>query len=176
MRESLKMLRTEEGQLNAVFACFGSAAQHAQLFESALGEFMLSYKLLLNSTPTVEALESMSNAERKKTMGRLLTDVRKYVTFLEPEIDHKLTEALDARNFLMHNFFLEREERFRSGLGRMAMINELLGIETQLEEARGWFAGLRIAMLRATKAKHDPTGVHSSNAVFSVEIDLPDHS
>ena len=27
--ESLDLLKTEEGQKNAVFACFGSAAQHA---------------------------------------------------------------------------------------------------------------------------------------------------
>ena len=29
---SLEMLKSEEGQLNAVFACFGSAAQHAQFW------------------------------------------------------------------------------------------------------------------------------------------------
>jgi len=40
MSESLDTLRSEEGQLNAVFA-FGSAAQHAQFFEEALGEFLL---------------------------------------------------------------------------------------------------------------------------------------
>ena len=38
MSESLRMLETEEGQNNAVFACFGSAAQHAQMFEEALGK------------------------------------------------------------------------------------------------------------------------------------------
>ena len=43
MSESLKMLEPEEGQNNAVFACFGSAAQHAQMFEEALGNFLLAY-------------------------------------------------------------------------------------------------------------------------------------
>ena len=35
---SLEMLKSEEGQLNAVFACFGSAAQHSQYFEAALAD------------------------------------------------------------------------------------------------------------------------------------------
>ena len=41
--ESLRMLASKEGQINAVFACFGSAAQHSQFFEAALGEFLLVY-------------------------------------------------------------------------------------------------------------------------------------
>ena len=41
--ESLKMLESEEGQLNAVFACFGSAAQRAQLFEQSLSRFLAMY-------------------------------------------------------------------------------------------------------------------------------------
>ena len=42
--ESLRMLESEEGQSNAVFAIFGSAAQHSQLYESALAEFLIVYK------------------------------------------------------------------------------------------------------------------------------------
>lgn len=41
--ESLKILETEEGQLNAVFACFGSAVQHSQLFEQSLTRFLKMY-------------------------------------------------------------------------------------------------------------------------------------
>src|SRR5262245_10449998 len=44
--ESLQMLRTRVGQVNAVFACFGSAAQHAQHFEAALAEFLSYYTQL----------------------------------------------------------------------------------------------------------------------------------
>ncbi len=37
MSESLKMLESEEGQRSAVFVLFGSAAQHSQMFEKAIG-------------------------------------------------------------------------------------------------------------------------------------------
>ena len=37
--ESLRMLESEEGQTNAIFACFGSAVQHSQLFEQGLDRF-----------------------------------------------------------------------------------------------------------------------------------------
>ena len=38
--ESLKMLESKKGQLNAVFACYGSAAQHGQLLEEALARLI----------------------------------------------------------------------------------------------------------------------------------------
>jgi len=53
MSWSLETLESEEGQLNAVFACFGSAAQHAQFFEEALGEFLLAYNKICNKSLTI---------------------------------------------------------------------------------------------------------------------------
>lgn len=55
--ESLRMLKTKEGQLNAVFACFGSAAQHSYFFEAALGEFLLVYNKILKTSLTLQDLE-----------------------------------------------------------------------------------------------------------------------
>ena len=48
--ESLDMLKSEEGQKNAVFACFGSAAQHAQLLEAALSDFLVVWRQMRDET------------------------------------------------------------------------------------------------------------------------------
>jgi hypothetical protein len=48
--ESLRMLETAEGQSNAVIACFGSAAQHAQLFGQALARFLGVYNRIIDPT------------------------------------------------------------------------------------------------------------------------------
>ena len=37
---TLEMLESEEGQLNAIFACYGSAVQNGQLFEESLAKLV----------------------------------------------------------------------------------------------------------------------------------------
>jgi hypothetical protein len=57
-RVSLDMLKTDEGETNAVFSCFGAAAQHAQIFEEGLAKFLVVYNLLAAKAVTLEDLES----------------------------------------------------------------------------------------------------------------------
>jgi len=52
------MLKTDEGETNAVFSCFGAAAQHAQIFEEGLAKFLVVYNLLAAKAVTLEDLES----------------------------------------------------------------------------------------------------------------------
>ena len=62
---SLEMLESEEGQLNAVFACYGSAAQHGQLFADSLAKLVALLNDWLGGSNPVARLE-------KKTIGELL--------------------------------------------------------------------------------------------------------
>jgi alpha-galactosidase/6-phospho-beta-glucosidase family protein len=172
MSESLNMLKSEEGQLNAVFACFGSAAQHSQLFEDELRRFLDAYNKLRKTEITLEDLENRESKHDKKTMGALLKEVRKSVAFNEEAIDKKLDETLRKRNFLIHRFFLERAEKLDSQDGRMELLRELVQIEQDLETARGWIAGLRVAMVQTISGKRE-AGT-PGETVFSVEIDIPD--
>lgn len=64
--ESLKMLKTEEGQMNAVFACFGSTAQHAQMFEEGIAKFLLVYNEISFNNVSIEDLENVSDGYGKK--------------------------------------------------------------------------------------------------------------
>ena len=173
MSESLKMLETEEGQLNAVFACFGSAAQHSQLFESELRTFLSVYNQIASTNVGIDDLiEAESTSQHlKKTMGTLLNDIRKNVTFSEKAINVKLNHAIERRNFLIHHFFLDRGEKFNSVSGRMELLQELLTIGEELQTARGWIGGLRIALLETVGGKRQSDS--SSPVVLTAEIDLP---
>jgi hypothetical protein len=148
MSESLEMLKTEEGQLNAVFACFGAAAQHAQMFEEALGNFLLAYNHIRPKKMSAEELEELTQNIQARTMGQLLRELKSLVTLNERDSGERLEAALKVRNFLMHRWFLDRREAFKSEGGRMALQQELLGMERLLDSARVTANAMRIAMCR----------------------------
>ncbi len=110
----LSMLESAEGQNNLVFACFGSAAQHAQLFEQALARFLSVYNRILNCSMSLDDFESYEGELHRKTMGRLLREIQKYVTLRNPVTVDRLDSALERRNYLMHSFFLERGKKLES--------------------------------------------------------------
>lgn len=146
MSESLDMLKTEEGQLNAVFACFGSAAQHAQMFEEALGNFLLAYNHLRPEKMSDEESEELTQNIQARTMGQLLHKLKSLVTFKDGDYRERMEGALKARNYLMHRWFLDRQEAFNSEAGRMALLKELVGMERLLDSARVMANAMRIAM------------------------------
>ena len=74
------MLKSQEGQLNAVFSCFGSAAQHGQLFEHALGELVLSLNAVSGRRLSSADLLNVERRLHKKTIGQLLRELNKHVT------------------------------------------------------------------------------------------------
>src|SRR4051812_5616000 len=117
MSESLDMLKTEEGQLNAVFACFGSTAKHAQLFEEALTNFLTAYKHAVHSDLSTEEIQAIVQGLHKKTMGQLLNDLKRIVKFDGVDYFERMGTSLQVRNFLMHHWFLERKEYFKTKEG-----------------------------------------------------------
>ena len=64
-----------------------------------------------------------------------------------------LRTALKERNFLVHRYFLEREEQFATRSGRMAMLQELLAIQGTLEKAATLSRAIRIALNDALEGK-----------------------
>jgi hypothetical protein len=170
---SYDMLKTEEGQINAVFACFGSAAQHAQHFEVALGEFLLLFNKLANRELTLEAFEALDQKLQKQTMGTLLREFRKYVRINDAKVDRCLELALEKRNFLMHHYFRERESKLGVEKERMTLLAELVQIGSLLEQATALVGGMRVAFSNAmskTEVREDA----DEKPLFSIEVALPD--
>ena len=163
------MLKTEEGQNNAVFACFGSAAQHGQYFEKALGEFITTIRLELKPSIQLEDMQSFKKSIYKKTIGQLLKIVGKYVKTDANWVTDSWVKAHESRNFLIHRYFLEREDRFKTKSGRMAMMVELVKIETQIKKATDLINGMRVAVTEQIMS-NDSEQRKSDRALFSIEI------
>ena len=140
--ESLRMLDSEEGQLNAVFACFGSAVQHAQLFEQSLTRFLMMYNKISSDSASIEDIG------RKMTMGELLRKVRKYVAITDDAIEERFSTAVEQRNYLSHRFFLECSSALESTEGRLQLIYYLTRVERILDRSRVTVNSMRIAMCR----------------------------
>jgi len=141
-----EMLKTEDGQLNVVFACFGSAAQHAQTLEEALTNFLTVYKRAVHFDVSTEEIEKIVQGLHKKTMGQLLRDLKGIVTFTDGDYIERMEMALKVRNFLMHRWFIERKEYFKTNEGRIGLTVELVGIERLLDSTRVMANAMRIAL------------------------------
>jgi len=164
------MLNSEEGQLNAVFACFGSAAQHAQHLEAALGEFLLVYNKLTKQHLSFRDLNLLDQKLRKQTLGALLREFQKFVTIKSTSVEDFLEAALEKRNFLMHHFFREREQKLAQEQTRMELLQELTTIDSLLEQAAGLVGGMRVAVsevISGTRAKSE------GKPLFAMEVKLP---
>ena len=174
--ESLRMLESEEGQLNAIFACFGSAAQHAQLFEQSLSRFLVMYNTI--------ALDSVSADDigNKMTMGHLLDKVKTHVKIDDDSIEQSFSIALEERNQLIHRFFIEYDHLLGSTEGRMELLSRLTRIEMNLDRCRVAINAMRIAMCEAAGIKdnwaheysHRERSAHATSNVtpFSIQVDL----
>ena len=162
---SLSMLEAEEGQLNAVFASYGSAAQHGQLFEESVTRLIVALNEMSGSEGGAEKME-------KWTLGRLLNHFReKFVHEIDEWVPEHLEEGRRLRNFLIHDFFLERKGKFRTRRGRMAMLKELLDIEQHLKRGADLLNGLRVAVGEALDGHTGKTS-EGGEVVFTVELDV----
>ena len=159
---SLEMLESEEGQLNAVFACYGSAAQHGQFFEESLSSLVVLLNELSGADNPAVGLE-------KKTIGQLL---RLFRTQFVDEIDDWVPEFLDnarkRRNFLIHDYFLARADALGAPGGRRAVLMELLAIEGELRRGAALVNGLRVAIERSKMGAREANG--EGEPIFSVRL------
>jgi hypothetical protein len=146
--ESLNMLNTAEGQTNAVFALFGSTAQHAQLLEQALKRFLRRYNQIAKDALQPEDFDVIEASLAKKTMGQLIHEMQKHIEFSDPKMSDRFELALQKRNFLMHHFFLEQGGKLKTQDGRMALLAELSSVDQMLEDGRVIMNAMRIAMCR----------------------------
>jgi len=179
LQESLEMLKTRVGQINAVFACFGSAAQHAQFFEVALAEFLRDYNKIANEAITLQDLELLDQKLQKKTLGALLKEFSRYVTIKDPKVVQFLELTLDRRNFLMHHFFRERSTELQSENGRMGLLAELLSIDNILQEAATIVRAMGIAISQAIAKQSGSEGKlddSDGKVLFTAEVKIPDNN
>lgn len=164
---STDMLKTAEGQNNAVFACAGSALQHAQEYEQALKFFIRTLARTEPGSDPSEGVETFAANLQRKTLGRLLVQFGKKVKISDPRILLLLETAVEKRNFLAHHFFLERINLLADEEGRFSMMRELTEMQALFKEA----GTLMRAMGTVLEEVLDGTRTESKGpAVFTLEI------
>lgn len=110
-----------------LYAKFGITAEAAQLFETALGTLLLGAEGLKGEW--AEKPEPLAATEKyakinRNTLGQLLRSARTVVDFDEDLVDI-FGEALDARNKVMHGFYLRHNFATQTDEGRDSMIEDL---------------------------------------------------
>ena len=150
-----------QNQLNAVFACFGSAVRHSQLFEEELERFLTAYNLVTSDSVTVEDMRS------GKSIGVVVSRLRRYVGKQEKNdyfrIMKLLSTTLRERELLLHKFFLNREARFHSHMGRRRLIAELQRIEHNLDRSRLALNSMESALWRDSLSYLPATGMQDDS-------------
>ena len=115
---------SESEQIQEVFAHFGLAMLQAQALERQLAVILV--------TKNGPGLNSITGTERdkileglfSKTLGTLVSKVGTAPQLNEDDKE-KLSQALDKRNWLVHEYFWDRAKDILSESGRASMIEEL---------------------------------------------------
>jgi len=164
---SIDMLKTAEGQSNAVFACVGSALQHAQRYEQALKFFIRTIGRMQPGGATEESVEALANHLEKQTLGRLLKRFNSKVKVSDPGIPKLLEDAVEKRNFLAHHFFLEREHLIAEEPGRFSLLSELAEMDELFEKAGNLTRAMGIVLEEVIEGTRKET---KGPVVFTMEI------
>lgn len=107
-----------------IFAHFGLAAYHAQCFETELKNIFLLLIRANNRSLSIPLLEQCEAVLDKQTLGTLIRDIRKVVSFDDGCVT-AIEAALTNRNRLMHGFYERHATDFLLHTGRETMIREL---------------------------------------------------
>ncbi len=107
-----------------VYAEFGVAMYNAQCLER---EFAISLARVYYREPnrlTWAQFLDFLDSNYKKTLGKLIFEMRK-TTSISSDMESRLMQALNKRNWLVHAYFWDRAGHFLTAEGRELMINEL---------------------------------------------------
>lgn len=123
----MEQLSDDAHQNREIFARYGLAMYHAQCVEKSLAILVscVFNKEFLKSTRNRR--EEIQDEEFSKTMGRLLNRLKNQIT-IPPNLEKNLFESLKKRNWLAHDYFLERGIQMMAPQGKEKMIEELTSL------------------------------------------------
>ncbi len=122
---------------NEVYLEFGRIAELAQLFETELGTALLAHDAMerkLYIGPPKDATARVLEAIESKTLGANLKAIRSRLD-VSDDLAAVFEQALEARNALMHGFFLKHGMAIHSEAGCDAMIQHINKLRPDLERA-----------------------------------------
>lgn len=112
----------------------GAALIDCQGFEYGVALLLLHLSRVgVEGLDPTEHIAIMDN-QSKKTAGQLIAMLRKRVD-VRGELEDALTDALDARNFLMHRAFIDNVERVPEPDSRAALVKEFGKLRARVRRA-----------------------------------------
>jgi hypothetical protein len=118
-------------QIKEVYARFGLAVYFAQVLEHGLVNALVILDLIPNRRHLASSRErwgadvdAFMDRNFEATMGRLMSKLHECAQ-VAPDLEKLLMDALQTRNWLVHDYFRERAVEFMSGNGREQMLREI---------------------------------------------------
>ena len=107
-------------QLHEVYSSIGAAVWHFQFLEDVLVTY-LTMRLKLKRPITPEKAQAILAAERRKTLGMLITEA-KASQLVQGDLAEAVAVLLDERNWLIHRSMHECNDGLYAGFGFEAFL------------------------------------------------------
>lgn len=121
----------EDEHVKEVYARFGLAVYFAQVLEHGLVNALVILDLIPSRRHLARSrdqwgaeVDAFMDRHFQATMGRMMKNLRD-MTQVDADLEQLLHDALNKRNWLVHDFFRERATQFMSAEGRGQMLREV---------------------------------------------------
>lgn len=118
------MIYDEDDHHKEIYAYAGLALYKAQCLEVEVCNLLVVHELVTNRTITADERDAFINRAERQTLGALLNELRNTIT-IDDDFEDLLVNALQKRNFFIHEYFRDRIAGFMSADGRDELIQEL---------------------------------------------------
>ena len=125
---------TRDDLVRDTYAHFGLAIYQVQVLEHTIVNAMVVARMPDRDRISRRAIDGFMDREFDRTLGRLVRELGKYASVPDDLVD-VLSQALEKRNWLVHDYFRERAEQFVTDSGCHQMIAELDVAQRQFHSA-----------------------------------------
>jgi len=126
----------------------GAAVQDSQRLEFSLSYIMTLLSERSGGLFSGDEFEQSMESFGRRTLGRLIATIREF-TDLDSQAEAALREGLEARNFIIHHFFVDRTELFFTIEGRRQALIEVRRKRESMIRAFELLDPLAQALMRA---------------------------
>jgi hypothetical protein len=127
----------ESPELNEVYRRYGIAAHHCANIEYRLAMFLFDPMWASEDKLTEDRIEKIKQKIYQMTLGQIISHVKRYYK-LDRDQEQYLTEILEKRNYLMHDFYGRYGTKMHLNETLRHMIKELNELIVFLQSASLW--------------------------------------
>jgi hypothetical protein len=116
----------DKAEIKPLTEILGYSVLDSQRLEYSIAFMMLllNNELNLSDKEQDDKIDNYMESLSKKTLGNLIRELKK-ISNVSNEFEERLSEALDARNYLIHKFFNDQNEKLLTSIGREEALKTL---------------------------------------------------